>query len=98
MSLLPTGGLSSARCSSIQRCKFSGCRFCMRLYYVDETQQLINPSKLAYGTQTRAAPATVRAPSSAWPFKDTAVITDTSNPLRRVGGRWALIAVAAGLG
>ena len=60
MSLLPTGGLSSERCSSIQRRKFSGSRVCIRLYYVDETLRLINLSKLAYGTQTRAFLATVR--------------------------------------
>jgi hypothetical protein len=38
------------------------------------------------------------APSSARPFKDIAVITDTSKPLRRAGARLALIAIAAGLG
>ena len=69
----------------------------MRLYYVDETRQLINHSKLAYGTQTRVHPATVRTVKLS-PGKDTVVSTDTWNPQRRATACLALIAFAAGLG
>jgi hypothetical protein len=69
----------------------------MRLYYVDETQQLIKPSKLAYGTHIRAPLATPGVLSSAGPVEDIAVNSDTSNALSRGAARVALIVAACAI-